>query len=240
MGTDSDSTDWDGVAVSAAAGDLDSAARLLLGSALIPGMQRQLQAKFPRMPAAYVEDAVAEAVAETFQRLGNGAAINLAKVGGYIYNTARYLLTSATAELKQHRQFFDAETTPYDAELVGRVYGLSDVADGSQARADAISFLASLIDVLPSSDSAKQVLRVRFEGAAIGDWLTDGEVAELLGKEKTSISSWWRRGLADLRQHCADRGINRTSIEGLVTEFDTLEGIEDDDVFEERDEEPWQ
>lgn len=226
--------DWEAVEEALVAGDLEEAARLILKTPLLPGLTRRLQAQFGRVPAEYVHDALAEAMAETFLRVQRGADIDFHKVGGYIFTTARYILIATVEELKQRGQLFDDGRTPYHAELVGKLGGLGEITEDPTKRTAALQFLASLIDALPASDNAKQVLKVRFDAALKGDWLTDAEVAEILGKEKTSISSWWRRGKADVIQYCVDHGINRDNLEDLGTAFNDLEA-EDQDREEEGD-----
>jgi len=227
---------WSQVRAALENGDLDEAARLVLKTTLMPGMQRQLKAKYTRVPLAYVEDAIAEAVSETFVRLQRGHDIGVDKIGGYIYNTAHHILARITDELKQKHQLIDPERTPYDEMMVERLGGLGEVSEDPTTRLRALELLASLIDALPSSDSAKQVMKVRFDGAVHGDWLKDGEVAEIIGKQKSSISSWWRRGLADLHQHCLEHGITRDGLEQLAEEFDRMEAdVEDQDEQEEYD-----
>lgn len=62
-----DEKPWDAIRRAVEEGNLEEAARLLLRSSLVPGMQRQLRSLFPRLPVAYVEDAIADAVSETWQ-----------------------------------------------------------------------------------------------------------------------------------------------------------------------------
>lgn len=228
---------WGAVEEALVAGDLEEAARLVLKTRLMPGLTRRLQALFGRVPAEYVHDALAEALAETFLRVQRGADIDFHKVGGYIFTTARYILTGTVEELKQRGHIFDDGRTPYDAELVGKVGGLGEIAEDPTKRTAALQFLASLIDALPSSDNAKNVIKVRFEAALKGDWLTDAEVAEILGKEKSSISSWWRRGRADILQYCVAHGINRYNLEGLGTALEDIdaENLDGDEGYDQDD-----
>lgn len=236
---ENDAERWASVRDAVVAGDFESAAKLIMQTRLLPGLRLQLQRTFPRLPVEYVNDAVAEAVGETFVRLEGGKPVDPSKVGGYIFNTAKNIATETSAGLKRRHLYFDAETTPYDPELAA-THGLGEVTDNPGNRLAALQFVAALIDLLPSSDNPKAVLKVRFAAAIEGDWLTDGEVAEILGREKTSISSWWRRGLADLRLHCQKHGITREGLEALADEFDEMESevpdVEEDDFEHEEDE----
>lgn len=220
---------WQRAANALAAGAQDEAAYIVLRTALLPGMVRQLQHKWPRLPHSYVDDAIADAIAETFTRLAGGASVAPKRLGGYIFTTADYILQKVQVELRNRRQLVDAEQTPYDDELVERFGGLGQI--GSEPiRTKSLGLLVAFVDQLPSSDSAKAVLRVRFEAAGHGDWLTDAEVADILGRERSSISSWYRRGLADLRALCAEHGIDRQLLDDLAEQFDEAEGEPDDDI----------
>jgi hypothetical protein len=67
--------DWAPVWAAIATWDLEEAGRLILRTDLLPGLEHQFQAKFPRIPSSYIEDALAEAVSETLVRLQLGAEI---------------------------------------------------------------------------------------------------------------------------------------------------------------------
>jgi hypothetical protein len=229
---------WAAVAAALDAGDLDLAARRLLTGGFVPSIRRQLQTKFPRLPTVYVDDAVSEAVGILFERLLEGAKIEPSRVGGYIYATARNLVIHVDEEFRSRGELPEgADEAPIDERLVARVADVREVMPSWTARSEAVRFLLSMIDALPSSDSAKQVLRVRFEAAVEGDWLHDAEVAAILGKTATSISSWWRRGLDDLRASCIEHGVDREALEDLAREAERLDAQVEAPWYEDDEEE---